>query len=120
MSRVLIVSKTRMRGDHVCVGGHNLDESMRSIRLLQADGTNMSAGTGFEIGQVWDLDYEPATDIRPPHVEDVFVKSHGARHVDTIQSLGAPGASVGTFQCTRWPVSADIGLVRGVIPPQAA
>jgi hypothetical protein len=34
MSRVLIVSKTRMRGYHACVGGHDLDESMRSIRLL--------------------------------------------------------------------------------------
>jgi hypothetical protein len=89
MSRVLIVSKTRMRGDYVCIGGHNLDESMRSIRLLQPDGTNMPAGTRFEIGQVWDLDYEPAIDIRPPHVEDVFVNSHGARHIDTIQSLGA-------------------------------
>jgi len=89
MSRVLIVSKTRMRGDHVCVGGHDLDESMSSIRLLQPDGTNMPAGTRFEIGQVWDLDYEPATDIRPPHVEDVFVNSYGARHIDTIQPLGA-------------------------------
>lgn len=89
MSRVLIVSKTRMRGDHVCVGGHDLDESMRSIRLLQSDGTNMPAGTRFEIGQVWDLDYEPAIDIRPPHVEDVLVNSHGARHIDTIQTLGA-------------------------------
>jgi hypothetical protein len=33
--------------------------------------------------------YAAARDIRPPHVEDVFVKFHGARHVDTIQSLGA-------------------------------
>jgi hypothetical protein len=89
VSRILIVSKTRMRGDHVCVGGHDLDESMRSIRLLQPDGTNMPAGTGFEIGQIWDLDYVPATDIRPPHVEDVLVNPNGARHVDTIQSLGA-------------------------------
>jgi len=89
VSRVLIVSKTRMRGDHVCVGGHDLDESMCSIRLLQPDGTNMPAGTRFEIGQVWDLDYEPATSIRPPHVEDVFVSSRGAPHVDTIQFLGA-------------------------------
>lgn len=89
MSRVLIVSKTRMRGDHVCIGGHNLDESMRSIRLLQPDGTNMPASTRFEIGQVWDFDYEPATDIRPPHVEDVFVNSREARHVNTIQPVGA-------------------------------
>jgi len=89
MSRVLVVSKTRMRGDHVCVGGHDLDESMRSIRLLQPDGANMPSDTRFEIGQVWDLNYELATAIRPPHVEDVFVNSHGARHVDTVQSLGA-------------------------------
>lgn len=100
-----------MRGDHVCVGGHDLDESMRSIRLLQPDGTNMPAGTGFEIGQAWDLDYEPATDIRPPHVEDVLVDSHGARHVDTIQSLGA---FLRTRVTSGWPVSTDIGLVCGV------
>jgi hypothetical protein len=89
VSRVLIVSKTRMRGDHVCVGGHDLDESMRSVRLLQPDSTNMPAGTSFEIGQVWDLNYGPATGIRPPHVEDVLVNPHGALHVDTIQFLGA-------------------------------
>jgi hypothetical protein len=89
VSKVLIVSKTRMRGDHVCVGGHDLDESMRSLRLLQPDGANMPSGTRFEIGQVWDLDYEPAPDIRPPHVEDVLVDPHGARHVETIRSLGS-------------------------------
>lgn len=89
MSRVLIVSKTRMRGDHVCVGGHDLNESMRSVRLLQPDGKNMPADTRFEIGQVWDLDYEPAPDVRPPHVEDVLVNPEGARHIDTVQSLGA-------------------------------
>lgn len=78
-----------MRGDHVCVGGHDLDEGMRGIRLLQPDGANMTARTQFAIGQVWDLDYEPAADIRPPHIEDVLVNSRRARHVDTIEFLGA-------------------------------
>lgn len=89
MSRVLIVSKTRMRGDHVCVGGHDLDKKMRSVRLLQPDRTNMPADARFEIGQVWELDYQPSPDVQPPHIEDVLVDPSGARHVDAIASLGA-------------------------------
>jgi hypothetical protein len=89
VSRILVVSKTRMRGDHVCVGGHDLDEGMRSLRLLQPDGTNMSADTRFEIGQVWELGYQPVKHAHPPHVEDVNVDPHGAQRVDTIEPLGA-------------------------------
>jgi hypothetical protein len=87
VNRVLVVSKTRMRGGHVCVGGHDLDEGMHSLRLLRPDGTNMPADTSFEIGQVWELDYQPAPDAHPPHVEDVHVDPHGARHVDTVEPL---------------------------------
>lgn len=88
MSRVLVVSKTRMRGDHVCVGGHDLDEGMRSLRLLRRDGTNMPADTRFEVGQVWELSYQPVQQAHPPHVEDIHVDPHGAQHVDTIEPLG--------------------------------
>lgn len=89
MSRVLVVSKTRMRGGHVCVGGHDLDQGMRSLRLLRPDGTNMVADTRFAIGQVWELNYQPAQDVQPPHVEDVLVDPHRARHVDAVAPLGA-------------------------------
>ena len=44
--------------------------------------------TRFEIGQVWDLGYRASHHARPPHVEDVHVDPHGARHVETIGSLG--------------------------------
>lgn len=87
MSRVLVVSKTRMDGA-VCIGGHDLDENMRSLRLMRPDGNNMAADTGFAIGQVWELQYEPLPHVRKPHVEDVLVNPHGARHVDTVQPLG--------------------------------
>lgn len=83
MKRVLIVSKTRMRGGHVCVGGHDLDERMRSLRLLQPDGTNMPADARFEIGQLWELNYQPAPNVQPPHVEDVLVDPSGARHTES-------------------------------------
>ncbi len=89
MSRVLVVSKTRMHGDHVCVGGHDLSEGMHSLRLLRPDGINMPADTRFEIGQVWELDYQPASHIHPPHIEDVHVNPHRARHVETIEPLGS-------------------------------
>ena len=89
MSRVLIVSKTRMRGGHVCVGGHDLDESMRSARLLRPDGTNMPADASFQIGQVWELTYQPALDVQLPHVEDILVDPSGARWVETVDHLGA-------------------------------
>jgi hypothetical protein len=101
VSRVLVVSKTRMRGGHVCVGGHDLDEGMRSLRLLRPDGTNMPADTRFEIGQVWELSYQPVPHAHPPHVEDVHVDPHGARHVETIEPLD-------TFLRTR--VSAWAGV----------
>jgi hypothetical protein len=88
VSRVLIVSKTRMRGAHVCVGGHDLDNDMRSLRLMQPDGTNMPSDTRFDIGQVWELDYRPSPHIRKPHVEDVMVGQRGARQIDTVSPLG--------------------------------
>jgi hypothetical protein len=84
VSRVLVVSRTRMRGGHVCVGGHDLDRDMRSLRLLRPDASN----TPFEIGQVWELDYEPVPHVHPPHVEDVRVDPNTARYVDTLEPLG--------------------------------
>lgn len=89
MNRVLVVSKTRMRGGRVCVGGHDLDNGMRSLRLLRPDGTNMPADTGFEIGQVWKLQYQPEPQPQPPHVEDVLVDPRRAQLVDTVSSLGS-------------------------------
>jgi len=77
-----------MRGDHVCVGGHDLDQAMRSFRLMRPDGSNMPADTRFEIGQVWKLDYRPSAAIQPPHVEDVLVEPRGARQVEAIAPLG--------------------------------
>lgn len=118
MKRVIIVSKTRMRGDHVCVGGHDLNERMRSLRLLQPDGTNMPADARFEIGHVWELDYQPAPDVQPPHVEDVLVDPSGARHrriryvgvADTADRI-EPGTLVRVSLARPWaPSNAPRGL----------
>lgn len=87
MSRVLIVSKTRMRGDRVCVGGHDLDDNMRSLRLMRPDGSNMPADTAFEVGDIWEFQYSPSPHAVVPHVEDVLVRAEDARKVDARTDL---------------------------------
>jgi ATP-dependent DNA helicase RecQ len=69
--RVLIVAKTHMH-DRACVGGLALDDN-KALRLLEPNGAHQPAGTDYEIGQVWELDFRPSSHIRPPHVEDVLV-----------------------------------------------
>jgi len=69
---VIIVSKTRM-GAARCVGG--LAANNQSVRLLDANGHNQPGNTPFEIGTVWDLQFVPRQDCRPPHVEDVLITS---------------------------------------------
>lgn len=69
--RVLIVAKTRMHGA-VCVGGLVLDTN-RNVRLLTRQGLNQPTNTDYGVGQVWELGFEPRTEVAPPHVEDVLV-----------------------------------------------
>jgi putative nucleic acid modification protein with dual OB domain len=74
---VLIVARTRMRGDRVCVGGLEV-ETGRSVRLLGSDGWNLHEDHPIRPGEIWDLAYEDHPDPTPPHVEDLIV-SHGSR-----------------------------------------
>ncbi len=72
MARVLIVAKTRMGEYSVCVGGLNL-ETNEGVRLLRSDGSNQPNDTRFEVGQVWELVFQPHYGITRPHVEDIRV-----------------------------------------------
>lgn len=78
MSRVLVVSRTRMNQGRVCVGGHDLDQDFRSLRLLTKGGMNIKEDAGIDVGEVWELGYEDHSEPDPPHVEDVLV-SEGKR-----------------------------------------
>jgi hypothetical protein len=73
MSRVLVVSRTRMNQGRVCVGGHDLDDDFRSLRLLNKSGMNIKEEVGIDIGDLLELDYEDHPEPDPPHVEDVLV-----------------------------------------------
>lgn len=61
----------------VCIGALTRQDC-RSIRLCVADGVHHHPVTApYRIGQVWDLAYEPAKLIEPPHVEDVVLAGPG-------------------------------------------
>ena len=73
--KVLVVARTRMGGDRVCVGGLALNDGA-SLRLLGSDGGNLRETNPIRPGEVWDLSYRPRDEVKPPHTEDVIV-SHG-------------------------------------------
>jgi hypothetical protein len=73
--RVLIVAKTRMY-ETVCVGAITTEGISR--RLLTAEGENQPFDTPYQVGDVWEIEYElPDTMIlEAPHIEDIFVTDH--------------------------------------------
>lgn len=81
MSKVIIVSKTRMAEGRVCVGGVDI-ERKRSVRLMKADGKHeLLSECPYEIWDVWDADYVPSNQRPAPHVEDVNVINRNKRDV---------------------------------------
>ena len=54
MAQVIIVSRTKMAGDRVCVGGVDIDNRF-SLRLLTARGTHeMACECPYQIWDIWD------------------------------------------------------------------
>lgn len=72
MSRIVIVARTRMQNNHVCLGGHDLDRAFRGVRLLDPFGDHWTADSPFMVGDLWRIRYREKAGARPPHVEDVF------------------------------------------------
>ena len=75
MSNVLILSKTKMQDNRVCVGGVDLTNQC-SVRLLDNNGRHEKINQcPYEILTVWDIEYV-RTNRRPaPHLEDINVQS---------------------------------------------
>jgi hypothetical protein len=73
MSRVVIAGRTHMQHDRLCVGGHDLDDRFRGVRLLDKFGDHWPLDAPFTVGSLWRIRYRPKVSARRPHVEDVFV-----------------------------------------------
>ena len=73
MARVIIVSRTRMAGYRVCVGGVDTDKRI-SLRLLNSRGTYETANEcPYQIWDIWDIDYYLTHERPIPHTEDANV-----------------------------------------------
>ena len=72
--RILIVSKTKMHADYVCVGGVDIDNHT-SVRLRSANGFNeLSNECPYNIYEVWNIRYAFISNRSLPHsIEDVNV-----------------------------------------------
>jgi len=86
MSRVVIVSRTRL-GNRLCIGGHDINQDMKSLRLLTRQEENQPADSPLEIGDIWDLEFQPRPTITPPHVEDVLVTA--GKHVKRVEDIAS-------------------------------
>jgi hypothetical protein len=84
--RVLVAARTRMGGDRVCVGGIDTD-SGRGVRLLGRTGNFLSVDHEIRPGELWNVQCTPAPQLRPPHMENVFVT--GGRRLDRIADMRA-------------------------------
>lgn len=82
MSKILIVARTRMQHDHVCIGGHDLDHHFRAVRLLDRFGGYWRSASPFVVGEIWDMRYRPKASV-PPHIEDVKVEKYRRLHPAT-------------------------------------
>jgi hypothetical protein len=84
VSRVVIVARTRMHHEHVCVGGHDLDCGFRGVRLLDKFGRYLTSDVPFMVGETWNLTYRRKPDP-PPHVEGIAVREY--RLIERIPDL---------------------------------
>jgi len=73
MSKILIVSKTKMANNHVCVGGIDLDNKL-SARLLKTNGYHESIDEcQYNICEVWEIEYQRHNQRPLPYSEDIRV-----------------------------------------------
>lgn len=71
-------------GGAFCIGGWTADD--RSVRLLLPGSECHPPNTPFQIGDDWNLEFQPSEHVTPPHVEDVIVTQRA--RVGQIQHLG--------------------------------
>jgi hypothetical protein len=69
---VLILSKTQMNHNQVCVGGLTLKG--RYVRLLDSNGNNQPEDTDLEPKQAWEIEFTEKSNNIAPHVEDILIQ----------------------------------------------
>lgn len=80
---VLIVGRTKMGPRARCIGA--IGGEGESLRLLPPNADSWSDSVGFQIGQIWNVEFTRPQVLEPPHVEDVIVSS--ARYLRSLDQL---------------------------------
>ncbi len=70
---VLILSKTQMNNNQVCVGGLTLKG--RYVRLLDENGKNQPENTDLAPKQAWEIEFSERKNNVPPHIEDILIQN---------------------------------------------
>ncbi len=70
--KVLVVARTRMGNDYVCVGA--ISASGEHLRLMNQNcWADHDANSPYQIGDWWSVQGQPCGEQKPPHVEDFAV-----------------------------------------------
>lgn len=85
-SEILIVARTRMSHNNVCIGGFDLTNQV-FVRLLTQNGGNHPSSATFGVGEVYLVTYRKRVDITPPHTEDICIKTSYYIGEYSLQSL---------------------------------
>ncbi|QLZ60450.1 hypothetical protein HV079_15425 [Citrobacter freundii] len=86
---VIILSRTKMSGDKICVGGLDLN-SGKMLRLLDNRARALTSAYPYSIGETYSIEFAERYQVAAPHVEDVAVydyslaKSFNKVDLDTI------------------------------------
>ena len=71
--KVLIVGRTKMAGSSRCIGGLLAD--CTSVRLVKPGG-QWDTTSQFDVGDVWNIDFQNLANLSPPHTEDILVTKY--------------------------------------------
>lgn len=97
-ANIIVVSRTKMGGENVCVGAFDINNN-RNIRLLTASGSNQPRSFPLNIGSTIKATYAEKSGTKPPHTEDVLLKGYEAT---------APGPVLKAFQGLCKPITGPI------------
>ncbi|KRI60528.1 hypothetical protein APC62_13995 [Acinetobacter pittii] len=84
-SNVIILSRTKMSGDKICVGGYCLAQK-KYVRLLSNTAQALHVDEPYQIGEIYEIQYSPrySYQIDAPHVEDIAV--YEKKYLQTLNS----------------------------------
>lgn len=86
---VIILSRTKMSGNKICVGGLDLN-SGAMLRLLDETASALTSDFPYKIGETYTIEFAPRYYLTPPHLEDVAVykytlaKAYNKTDLDTV------------------------------------